>query len=212
MSARKDSDNDATRCRSAWGRVVVIRFPLVMAACLVCLAGCVTAPPFGDMAMPPAADAYAAPEPKDGVAVASPAEAVVTTGAAPGLLGSDAYDELSLGKKQFLASNYGLAEQHFRKAVELHPKDGEAWVGLAAANDRLQRFDLADRAYKEAIQILGATPEILNNQGYSYMLRGNYARARQALRKAQARDPGNPYIRNNLVLLAKASRKGKSIE
>jgi Flp pilus assembly protein TadD len=192
--------------------VVVIRFPLIVAAGLVCLTGCVTAPPFGNLATPTAADAYAAPEPKDGVAVASPAGAVVATGAAPGLVGSDAYDELSLGKKQFRASNYGLAEQHFRKAVELHPKDGEAWVGLAAANDRLYRFDLADRAYKEAIAILGPTPEILNNQGYSYMLRGDYRRARATLRKAQAHDPGNPYIRNNLALLAKAAGKGKAIE
>ena len=184
-------------------RVVVVRVPLVMAVCLVWLAGCATAPPFGDSTSTQQADAFAA---------ATPAEAAeAADGTAPGLLGSDANDDLSLGKKQFRASNYGLAEQHFRKAVEAHPKDGEAWVGLAAANDRLQRFDLADRAYKEAIAILGPTPELLNNQGYSYMLRGDYARARQTLRKAKARDPQNPYILNNLNLLEKVARKGKGI-
>ena len=171
-----------------------------MAVCLVWLAGCATAPPFGDSAdatARPAADAYAATAP---------------AATAPGLLGSDPQDELSRGKTEYRRNNYGLAEQHFRKAVEAHPKDGEAWVGLAAANDRLQRFDLADRAYKEAVRILGPTPEILNNQGYSYMLRGDYARAQQTLRKAQARDPQNPYIRNNLNLLAKVARKGKAPE
>jgi len=175
----------------------VIRVPLVMAICLLGLAGCVTAD--GQLNGP---DAFAA---------ATPAEAL-GTGTAPGLVGSDANDNLSLGKKQFQASNYGLAEQHFRKAVEAHPKDGEAWMGLAAANDRLNRFDLADRAYKEAILILGPTPEILNNQGFSYILRGDYARARQVLLKARTRDPKNPYILNNLKLLKKVASKGKAIQ
>ena len=184
-------------------RVVVVRVPLVMAACLVWLAGCATAPRFGDSESVQPADAYAA---------ATPAEAAATPGGtAPGLLGSDANDDLSLGKKHFRASNYGLAEQHFRKAVEAHPKDAEAWVGLAAANDRLHRFDLADRAYQEAIVILGPTPEILNNQGYSYILRGDYVRAGQTLRKAKARDPRNPYILNNLNLLKKVASKGKGV-
>ena len=29
--------------------------------------------------------------------------------------------------------------------------------------------------------LIGETPEILNNQGYSYILRGDYARAREIL-------------------------------
>lgn len=186
-------------------RVVVVRVPLVMAACLVWLAGCATAPPLGGSAATPAADAYAATTP--------PGEAAATPPGGPGTvaLGSDPHDDLSLAKRHFRASNYGTAEQHFRKAVEQHPKDAEAWVGLAAANDRLHRYDLADRAYKEAIRILGETPEILNNQGYSYILRGDYARARQILRKAQSRDPRNPYILNNINLLEKVARKGKGV-
>jgi Flp pilus assembly protein TadD len=188
-----------------------------MPVCLALLAGCKTAPPFGDVTSKAggetgvtaetATDAYAATP--TGETFATPD----TVGSTPaGVLGSDPKDDLSLGKKQFKANNYGLAEQHFRKAVEAHPKDGEAWAGLAASYDRLQRFDLADRAYKEAIQILGPTPELLNNQGFSYMLRGDYRRAREALRKAQAADPRNPYILNNLNLLEKTARTGKSID
>jgi Flp pilus assembly protein TadD len=92
--------------------------------------------------------------------------------AAKGLLGSNPYDELSLGKKHFRASDYGLAEKHFRRAVETHPRDAEAWIGLAASYDRLRRFDLADRAYGQAVGIVGPAVEILNNQGFSYVLRG----------------------------------------
>ncbi|HEX9073195.1 MAG TPA: pilus assembly protein N-terminal domain-containing protein, partial [Pseudolabrys sp.] len=47
------------------------------------------------------------------------------------LLGSDPNDELSLGKKYFRHNDYGLAEKHFRRAVEKHPRDAEAWLGLA---------------------------------------------------------------------------------
>ena len=48
-----------------------------------------------------------------------------------------------------------MAERHFRKAVELHPRDAESWLGLAASYDRLKRFDLADRAYQETIRWSG---------------------------------------------------------
>jgi Flp pilus assembly protein TadD len=129
-----------------------------------------------------------------------------------GLLGSDPNDDLSLGKKQYRAKNYGLAEKHFRHAVELHPNDAESWLGLAASYDQLRRFDLADRAYKQATQILGPTVEILNNEGYSYMLRGDYKRARAKLNAAQRKDPGNKYVANNIRLLKESWRKGKGIE
>jgi len=129
-----------------------------------------------------------------------------------GLLGSDPYDELNLGKKYFRTSNYGLAEKHFRAAVEKHPRDAEAWIGLAASYDRLRRFDLADRAYGQAVGIVGPTVEILNNQGFSYMLRGDYKRAHAALAAAQRKDPGNKYVQNNLRLLEESYRKGKSVE
>jgi len=129
-----------------------------------------------------------------------------------GLLGNDPNDDLNLGKKYFRSANFGLAEQHFRKAVELHPRDLEAWVGLAASYDRLRRFDLADRAYDQAAKISGPTASLLNNRGYSYMLRGDYRRAHQTLLEALAKDPKNPYIKNNLELLEASYRKGKAIQ
>jgi Flp pilus assembly protein TadD len=132
--------------------------------------------------------------------------------AKPGLLGDDPNDDLSLGKKHFRSNNFGLAERHFRKAVEAHPRDAEAWLGLAASYDRLGRFDLADRAYGEAIRLAGATPEILNNQGFSYLLRGDYGRARQKLEEAQAKDPANRYVQANLRLLEQSARKRKAVQ
>lgn len=130
----------------------------------------------------------------------------------PGLVGDDPNDDLQLGKRYFRSNNFGAAEKSFRTAVQKHPNDAEAWVGLAACYDRLHRFDLADRAYAQAIHLIGPTVEILNDQGFSYMLRGDYARAHKKLQEAQAKDPANPYVQANLQLLEEAYRNGKAIQ
>src|SRR5436853_176617 len=90
-------------------------------------------------------------------------------------------------------------------------RDAEAWLGLAAAYDRLKRFDLADRAYTQAVRLIGPTPDIMNNQGFSYLLRGDYGRARSMLLAAQAKDPKSPYIANNIRLLEESAHKAKGI-
>ncbi len=206
-------------------RVGVARALVISAACTLWLAGCGSSSKFSDLMKAKDAGSdtsMASADPRaDGTGdnpadpsttgSVSPAEGEAPL-AAPGLLGSAPNDDLNLGKKQFREQNFGLAEKHFRRAVELHPTDGEAWVGLAASYDRLRRFDLADRAYGQAVKIVGPTAEVLNNHGYSYMLRGDYKRARAKLLQAQAAAPDNPYIKNNLELLAKSYRKGKAIE
>jgi len=105
------------------------------------------------------------------------------------------------GFEHFQRGDYGLAEQYFREAVEKTPKDVKAWIGLAASYDKLRRFDLADRAYENAIKLSGKTALILNNQGYSYLLRGNLKAARAAFQRALELDPGNPTLINNIKLL-----------
>lgn len=110
-------------------------------------------------------------------------------------------EPLKLGMEHFARGNYGTAQRYFRDAVEKAPKDPTAWLGLAASYDRLRRFDLADQAYAQVIRQTGLTVQILNNQGYSYMLRGDLANARRKFLEANERDPGNPTIINNLELL-----------
>jgi len=117
-------------------------------------------------------------------------------------------DALKAGKVHFRNGDWGLAEENFRQAVELAPRDAEAWVGLAASYDRLRRFDLADRAYGNAIKLVGHNTVILNNLGYSNLLRGNIQEARRNFLLAHENDPANPYIMNNLELL---DESGKAI-
>jgi tetratricopeptide (TPR) repeat protein len=183
------------------------------------LAGCQTDKSFSDLlsAKTPASanglDANASVPAGQPVDDTEPPPLGLTAAQEPaGVLGSKAYDDLSIGKRYYRIGNYGMAERYFRQAVETHPRDAEAWLGLAAACDRLRRFDLADRAYGEAIKLAGPTVEILNNQGYSYMLRGDYAQARAKLDQARRLDPANRYVDNNLRLLGTSARTAKAVE
>src|SRR6476469_6954121 len=110
-------------------------------------------------------------------------------------------EPVRMGLEQFNRGNYGIAQRYFKDAVEKAPKDVTAWIGLAASYDRLRRFDLADQAYLQAIRLGGETVQVLNDQGYSYMLRGNLSAARRKFEKAYSLDPTNQIIANNLELL-----------
>ena len=115
-------------------------------------------------------------------------------------------EPLRLAIEHFNRGEYGVAQQYYRDAVEKAPKDASAWIGLAASYDHLGRFDLADQAYSQAVQQVGETTALLNNRGYSYLLRGNLIAARKDFLKAYAREPHNPIILNNLRLLDGSKR------
>ncbi|MBM1172018.1 tetratricopeptide repeat protein [Microvirga arabica] len=117
-------------------------------------------------------------------------------------------DPAYLGREHFARGDYALAEQHFRKAVEQQPSDGPSWVGLAASYDRLGRFDLADRAYDKATQLSGQSFEILNNRGFSYLLRGDSRQAAVMFSRAKGQRPNDPVVSNNLRLLRTGQDRG----
>jgi Flp pilus assembly protein TadD len=185
-----------------------LRRGLLLMATAASLTGCETSTKFGDLI---GSSSQTASLQAPTSASADPVSTGSVSGS-PELLGGDPNDDLNLGKKHYRAGNYGDAERYFRRAAESHPRDAEAWVGLAAAYDRLKRFELADRAYKQAVTIVGPTPELLNNMGYSYLLRGDYKRARETLLAARAKDPANPYVKSNLDLLEKSAREGKAVQ
>jgi Flp pilus assembly protein TadD len=112
--------------------------------------------------------------------------------------------DLEQGKAQFREANFGLAEKHFRKAVELKADNAEAWMGLAASYDELGRFDFADRAYDQLLKVAGRRPQIVNNMGYSQLLRGNKTKARALLLEARAHMADQTVVDANLALLNKS--------
>ena len=111
------------------------------------------------------------------------------------------------GQIHYKDGSYGLAEKHFREAVEKNPSDAEAWLGLAATYDQLRRFDHAGRAYDSVVKLVGYTPTVLNNLGYHYYLQGNRQSALQSLERARRADPGNSHITNNLDMVRSGGKK-----
>ncbi len=117
---------------------------------------------------------------------------------------------LDLAQTHFVEGQYGKAAETYAKTVEVDPQNAEAWLGLAASYDQIRRFDQADAAYAKVQELTGATPNVLNNLGYSYLLRGNLERSRVTLAAAQQGDPYNPYILNNIDMLnARLAETGK---
>jgi Flp pilus assembly protein TadD len=110
-------------------------------------------------------------------------------------------EDARLGWNHLVAGNYGLAERYYRRAVEATHQNGSAWIGLAAAYDRIGRFDLADRAYRHAVRLEGENYVTLNNRGYSYLLRGDARRARRLFDRAWQLAPGDPTIANNIAVM-----------
>lgn len=110
---------------------------------------------------------------------------------------------LAAGKEHFANQNFGLAEKNFRKAVEVRSDNASAWLGLAASLDQLGRFEFSDRAYKQLVQMKNNNARVLNNMGYSFLLRGDYQKARNLLNRAQQLDPTLEEVQGNIHLLEK---------
>ena len=121
------------------------------------------------------------------------------------LKGDSSQRLLELGKENFRLQNYGLAERYFREAVARRADNAGAWAGLAAAYDQLGNFEKADRAYKALVDLKGNDPRVLNNMGYSYLLRGDYKKARKYLNRAQDANPGLDHVQGNIHLLEKVA-------
>lgn len=122
-----------------------------------------------------------------------------------------AKDPGQVAREHFARQDYGLAERWFREAVERTPGDADLWIGLAASYDQLGRFELADRAYGSATKLRGEDFRVLNNRGYSYLLRGDAGRATAMFERALALDPTNEVVANNLALLrAETGAAGKT--
>lgn len=110
------------------------------------------------------------------------------------------------GQNFYREKDYGKAQVVFQKAVEIYPKDAEAWLGLAATYDRLGRFDQSDIAYKKVASLVGRSAVFYNNLGYSYLLRGDLVNARRNFLTAYEIDPSNPTTINNIELLDSSVR------
>lgn len=118
-------------------------------------------------------------------------------------------EPMTEAQRQFKLGNYGKAQEQFLLVTEQRPDNVDAWLGLAASYDQLRRFDLAFGAYKKAIALVGPSPTILNNMGYSYLLQGKLVEAKRQFFAAHKMDPDNPHVRANIELLREGVLRAK---
>lgn len=75
-----------------------------------------------------------------------------------------------------------------------------SWNARGVLADAGRQWADADSAYRNAFQLSPDEPEVANNRGWSYLLRGEWERARQFLERAAQLDPKSIRIANNLEL------------
>ena len=168
-----------------------VRHVLAAAARLVWLAGCETTSTCrprrpGQPCNPALAATDAADPPATGTAAAEKSATAGTwnqarnpsTAATPTTISASARS-CSAKANLVLPSTISAARSRRTRGT---PRPGSG----SPRDDRLKRFDLADHAYDEVLKFAGPTPAILNNQGYSYIVRGEYDRAREKLLAARA--------------------------
>jgi Flp pilus assembly protein TadD len=90
------------------------------------------------------------------------------------------------------------------KAVSSGNASWRAWNALGALCDFERDWDGADAAYATADELSPNQAEVLNNHGWSLIVRGEWASAIEALERAVQLDPESSRIANNLEL-ARAS-------
>lgn len=94
--------------------------------------------------------------------------------------------QLAHARQQLELGNTALAIDAFRQILRQEPASLAALNGLAAAYDRLARFDLSQRYYEQALGFDPNSPLTLNNFGYSLLLQGRLAEAQPLLAAAAA--------------------------
>lgn len=104
------------------------------------------------------------------------------------------------GIAAFRLGRFDEADASLRAAVAADAGLHRAWTALAATADNRADWELADRAYAEA---LARSPEpgvVRLNRGYSLMMRRRYADAIPDLTAAVTALPGSEIAQNNLRL------------
>jgi Flp pilus assembly protein TadD len=94
---------------------------------------------------------------------------------------------------------YDQAEAEYRAALEIEPKQAEAYGGLGMLCDlRGDGGDGALDAFAKAIELQPDNPSFRNNLGFALYVRGRYEEAETAFHEALRRDPNERRTRNNL--------------
>jgi len=93
------------------------------------------------------------------------------------------------------------------RAIKTVRPTWRSWNARGVIADFQHDWREADRAYGEAAKLAPAEADLVNNQGWSQLLRGDWRRAIGMFERAAAMDPQSTRIANNLEL-ARAAMAG----
>jgi tetratricopeptide (TPR) repeat protein len=110
-------------------------------------------------------------------------------------------DPVEEGRALLVTGQYGLAIDALSRVVHDQPNSVRALNLIAEAYDRLHRYDLGDRYHAQALAIDPNSVAALNNWGFSYLVRGDKARAKDLLERAAAVKGDQPVVLANLRLI-----------
>lgn len=105
------------------------------------------------------------------------------------LVGQEAVSLLDRARAQYDQGEYQGAESTLRNLLAVQPGSSAAHLWLSRALDRLERYDEAERAAKEALEIDNASPEILIQLARVYVLKDKKKDAREVLDEAEKLAP-----------------------
>jgi Flp pilus assembly protein TadD len=113
-------------------------------------------------------------------------------------------DKSVLGEYGRALAEAGSYEQSLEVLGRAHSPDQPDWRILSAQGavlDQMGRHGEAQRYYQTALKIVPDEPSVLSNLGLSYALSRDLPNAEATLRRAEARSPADPRVRQNLALV-----------
>ena len=99
------------------------------------------------------------------------------------------YPQYNLGRAYYGKKQYAMAEQHFKRAVEMEPNFSQALWGLGQVYLATGRVNQAVAALTAAIQISPEFAQAHFDLGRAYLMMRNYRRAKEAYATAAALNP-----------------------
>jgi Flp pilus assembly protein TadD len=96
--------------------------------------------------------------------------------------------------------NAALAAGYIERATKSPNASWHAWNARGVVADMQRDWPQADKAYAKAAELAPDEADILNNQGWSQLLRGDWTKAVGLFEKAAPLDPKSSRIANNLEL------------
>jgi hypothetical protein len=95
-------------------------------------------------------------------------------------------DAISVARAQLMLGNVGLALEGFRKALRDNPSDTVALAGIGDCYASMNRYDLAQSSYEQALALLPRDPSLLRGIARIFDQEGQHEKATLAQAEAAA--------------------------